>query len=82
LIEDAACAAGSSYHGKKIGSHSDLVCFSFHPRKVISTGDGGMVTTNNDAYAERMNSAGPRWYTLLPKSFSAPLAANPQPSPG
>jgi len=54
LIEDAACAAGSSYKGNKIGSHSDLVCFSFHPRKVISTGDGGMVTTNNDAYAERM----------------------------
>lgn len=54
LIEDAACAAGSSYKGKKIGSHSDLVCFSFHPRKVISTGDGGMVTTNNAAYAERM----------------------------
>jgi dTDP-4-amino-4,6-dideoxygalactose transaminase len=54
LIEDAACAAGSSYQGKKIGSHSDLVCFSFHPRKVISTGDGGMVTTNNDAYADRM----------------------------
>jgi dTDP-4-amino-4,6-dideoxygalactose transaminase len=54
LIEDAACAAGSSYKGKKIGSHSDLVCFSFHPRKVISTGDGGMVTTNNDAFAERM----------------------------
>ena len=54
LIEDAACAAGSSYQGKKIGAHSDLVCFSFHPRKVISTGDGGMVTTNNDAYAERM----------------------------
>ncbi len=54
LIEDAACAAGSSYKGQKIGSHSDLVCFSFHPRKVISTGDGGMVTTNNDAFAERM----------------------------
>jgi dTDP-4-amino-4,6-dideoxygalactose transaminase len=54
LIEDAACAAGSSYKGKKIGAHSDLVCFSFHPRKVISTGDGGMVTTNNAAYAERM----------------------------
>ena len=54
LIEDAACAAGSSYKGKKIGSHSDLVCFSFHPRKVISTGDGGMVTTSNETYAERM----------------------------
>jgi perosamine synthetase len=54
LIEDAACAAGSSYNGSKIGSHSDLVCFSFHPRKVISTGDGGMITTNNEAYYNRM----------------------------
>jgi perosamine synthetase len=54
LIEDAACAAGSSYHGKKIGSHSDLVCFSFHPRKVITTGDGGMITTSNKKYYERL----------------------------
>ena len=54
LIEDAACAIGSSYKGKKIGSHSDLVCFSLHPRKVISTGDGGMITTNNQAFADRM----------------------------
>ncbi|HEV3223178.1 MAG TPA: DegT/DnrJ/EryC1/StrS family aminotransferase, partial [Puia sp.] len=54
LIEDAACAAGSSYKGSKIGSHSDLVCFSFHPRKVISTGDGGMITTNNEDYYERL----------------------------
>ncbi len=54
LIEDAACAAGSAYKGKKIGSHSDLVCFSFHPRKVITTGDGGMITTNNEAYRDRI----------------------------
>jgi len=54
LIEDAACAAGSAYKGKKIGSHSDLVCFSFHPRKVITTGDGGMITTNNEAYYNRL----------------------------
>jgi perosamine synthetase len=54
LIEDAACAAGSSYKGSKIGSHSELVCFSFHPRKVISTGDGGMITTNNEAYYDRL----------------------------
>jgi len=54
LIEDAACAIGSTYNGKKIGSHSDLVCFSFHPRKVISTGDGGMVTTSSQAFADRM----------------------------
>lgn len=54
LIEDAACAVGSSYKGKKIGSHSSLVCFSFHPRKVISTGDGGMITTDNEEYYNRL----------------------------
>jgi len=54
LIEDAACAIGSSYKGKKIGSHSDLVCFSFHPRKVITTGDGGMIATGREDYADRM----------------------------
>ncbi|MBL7762643.1 MAG: DegT/DnrJ/EryC1/StrS family aminotransferase [Chitinophagaceae bacterium] len=54
LIEDAACAAGSSYKGRKIGSHSELVCFSLHPRKVISTGDGGFITTNREDYYQRM----------------------------
>ena len=54
LIEDAACGIGSEYQGKKIGSHSELVCFSFHPRKVITTGDGGMICTSNDSYAERL----------------------------
>ena len=54
LIEDAACAIGSSYKGRKIGSHSDFVCFSFHPRKVITTGDGGMITTSRQDFAERM----------------------------
>lgn len=54
LIEDAACAAGSAYKGRKIGSHSELVCFSFHPRKVITTGDGGMITTNNEDYYKRL----------------------------
>lgn len=54
LIEDAACAIGSAYKGQKIGSHSELVCFSFHPRKVISTGDGGMITTNREDYYQRL----------------------------
>lgn len=54
LIEDAACAAGSAYKDHKIGYHSDLVCFSFHPRKVITTGDGGMITTNNEEYYNRL----------------------------
>ncbi len=54
LIEDAACAAGSAYKQQKIGSHSELVCFSFHPRKVITTGDGGMITTSNESYYNRL----------------------------
>jgi perosamine synthetase len=54
LIEDAACASGSVYKGKKIGSHSDLVCFSFHPRKVITTGEGGMICTSNEDYSKRL----------------------------
>jgi perosamine synthetase len=54
LIEDAACAIGSEYKGKKIGSHSDFVCFSFHPRKVITTGDGGMITTSRKDYNDRL----------------------------
>ena len=47
LIEDAACAIGSTFHGKPIGSHGNLVCFSFHPRKLITTGDGGMIMTSS-----------------------------------
>ncbi|HEY5079065.1 MAG TPA: DegT/DnrJ/EryC1/StrS family aminotransferase [Opitutaceae bacterium] len=56
LIEDAACATGSSYRGRPIGdnTHSQLVCFSFHPRKVISTGDGGMITTGDAELAKRL----------------------------
>lgn len=54
LIEDAACAIGSKYYDKPIGSHSDLVCFSFHPRKVITTGDGGMITTSREDFSDRL----------------------------
>jgi perosamine synthetase len=54
LIEDSACAIGSSYKNQKIGSNSELSCFSFHPRKVISTGEGGMITTNNESYYNKL----------------------------
>jgi perosamine synthetase len=53
IVEDAACGIGSTYRGRPIGSHSNLVCFSFHPRKTISTGEGGMLTTHDPAFAER-----------------------------
>jgi perosamine synthetase len=55
LIEDAACAAGSQVridgHWDRIGKpHGDIACFSFHPRKVITTGEGGMLTTPHAAF--------------------------------
>lgn len=52
LIEDAACAIGSSENGRRCGSIADLTCYSFHPRKLISTGEGGAITTNRDDWAE------------------------------
>jgi dTDP-4-amino-4,6-dideoxygalactose transaminase len=53
VVEDAACAAGATYKGRPIGGHSDLAVFSFHPRKVITTGEGGMLTTGNPEWAAR-----------------------------
>ena len=55
LLEDAACASGSSYHGRPAGSLGTMAAFSFHPRKSITTGEGGMVTTDDDSLAERVN---------------------------
>lgn len=51
VIEDAAPAIGASYRGRPIGSISPITCFSFHPRKSISTGEGGMITTSSAAIA-------------------------------
>jgi perosamine synthetase len=54
ILENAACAIGSRYKSRPIGGHTELACFSFHPRKVITTGEGGMITTNNQEYAGRL----------------------------
>jgi perosamine synthetase len=66
LIEDAACAIGTSYDGKPVGGLGDIGCFSFHPRKVITTGEGGMVTTNDDALAAAVRSLRNHGSTGLP----------------
>lgn len=52
VLEDAACALGSEINGKRVGVGADIACFSFHPRKVISTGEGGMMVTNNKKWSE------------------------------
>lgn len=54
VMEDAACALGAEYHTQKCGTLGILGCFSFHPRKAITTGEGGMVVTNVDELAERL----------------------------
>ena len=48
VVEDAACAFGAWYRGRHAGTLSDIGCFSFHPRKSITTGEGGMLTTQRD----------------------------------
>src|SRR5881397_611478 len=53
VVEDAAPAIGESYKGRRVGSNAHQTVFSFHPRKVITTGEGGMITTDDDALAER-----------------------------
>lgn len=55
IVGDAACAAASVYKGKPVGTLGGAAAFSFHPRKSITTGEGGMITTNNKDLAERIN---------------------------
>ena len=50
VIEDAAQAHGAIYHGRKVGSIGDMACFSFYPTKNITTGEGGIITTDDDAF--------------------------------
>jgi perosamine synthetase len=52
VIEDAAEAHGAEYRGRKAGGLGDIGCFSFYANKIITTGEGGMVVTNNDKYAD------------------------------
>ena len=54
VVEDAACGFGSKYKGRHVGNFGNTGCFSFHPRKAITTGEGGMVTTNDGELAEKI----------------------------
>jgi len=54
VIEDAAHALPAQYRGQMVGTIGDITCFSFYATKTITTGEGGMITTDNDEYAERM----------------------------
>jgi len=54
VVEDAACAIGALHRGRPIGSLGPLACFSFHPRKVITCGEGGMIAVHDPEIAERL----------------------------
>jgi len=54
VIEDAAQAHGAMYDGKRVGSVSDMTCFSFYAAKNLTTGEGGMITTNDDEFAQNL----------------------------
>lgn len=53
VVEDAACGAGSTYKGRPVGVGADIAAWSFHPRKLLTTGEGGMLTTSNSDWAAR-----------------------------
>ena len=66
VLEDAACALGASIAGRPAGSWGAAACFSFHPRKVVTTGEGGAVTTHDAALADRVRAL--RNHGLDPRS--------------
>ncbi len=56
VVEDAACGAGSTYRGRPVGAGAEIAAWSFHPRKLLTTGEGGMVTTRRRDWADRVRS--------------------------
>jgi len=66
LIEDCAHALGSIYKNKKCGSFGDTGCFSFYPTKIITTGEGGMITTNNSKLFEKFKILKSQGMNILP----------------
>lgn len=53
VIEDAACGAGSTYRDRPVGAGAEIAAWSFHPRKIVTTGEGGMITTSRADWADR-----------------------------
>jgi perosamine synthetase len=72
IIEDAACAIATTYKGEPVGALGDLACFSFHPRKVVTTGEGGAVTTNDPDLAAAVRSLRNHGTTGLPSADDEP----------
>ncbi|HEU5363477.1 MAG TPA: DegT/DnrJ/EryC1/StrS family aminotransferase, partial [Gaiellaceae bacterium] len=73
LLEDAAGALGARYRGRACGGLGLAGCLSFHPRKIVTTGEGGAVTTNDDAFADRVRQLRNHgWRSLVPPDMPSP----------
>jgi dTDP-4-amino-4,6-dideoxygalactose transaminase len=69
IVEDAACALGSSLRGARAGTLGDAGCFSFHPRKIITTGEGGLIVTARAPVASRLRALRSHGLTRGPRGF-------------
>lgn len=80
VIEDAACALGSKFKGQHCGTFGKIGCFSMHATKGVSTGEGGIVVTNDDLIADRIRSLSTfginRWAKENSKEFEIPIFEN------
>jgi dTDP-4-amino-4,6-dideoxygalactose transaminase len=76
VVEDAACALGSTLEGAPVGADTDLAVFSFHPRKIITTGEGGMIVTRNPEWAARLRRL--REHGMSRSAFDRHAAAGPE----
>ncbi len=73
LLEDAAGALGARYRGRACGGLGVAGCLSFHPRKIVTTGEGGAITTNDDAFADAVRTGRNHgWRSLVPPDMPAP----------
>jgi len=73
VIEDAACAIGTTYRGRPVGAIGAVGCFSFHPRKVVTTGEGGMLTTDRDDLVDPLSALINHGNTGLPPGHRGPV---------
>jgi perosamine synthetase len=76
IIEDAAEAIGAEYRGKRCGSFGDISCFSFYPNKTITTGEGGMLLTNNKKFKERTDMLRDLGFVKEKRYYHSEIARN------
>jgi dTDP-4-amino-4,6-dideoxygalactose transaminase len=73
VVEDAACGVGSTYHGLPVGTGADITVWSFHPRNLLTTGEGGMITTNHRSWATRARQLRDHAMSVSASAHHAPL---------